>query len=95
MARLLRRKELGPAFNIWFSATHLQRMYTPGNPWYCGFPAPTKLGTRFIAWWDYEIEAWLASRPKKELSPLPVAEHLESPLGRPLKASDAMTDFSK
>jgi predicted DNA-binding transcriptional regulator AlpA len=70
MRKLIRYKELGPLYGIWYCRTHLRRMYTPGNKWYCGFPAPTSPTVGRVGWWSDLIEAWLASRPNRELSPL-------------------------
>jgi len=33
------------------------------------FPAPVQLGSNSIGWWEDEIEAWLASRPRVAYSP--------------------------
>jgi prophage regulatory protein len=33
------------------------------------FPAPVQLGPNSIGWWEDEIEAWLAERPRVSYAP--------------------------
>jgi len=29
------------------------------------FPAPIEIGTRSVGWFEHEVDAWLASRPRR------------------------------
>jgi predicted DNA-binding transcriptional regulator AlpA len=70
MRRLVRFKELGSIYGIWYCRTHLRRISDPRSKWYQGFPRPVSPTPGRIGWWSDQLEGWLASRPERELSPL-------------------------
>ena len=55
--RLIRLKEVLTMVNI--SRSTLYRLIRSG-----AFPEPVRLGERVVAWWESEVRAWMASRPK-------------------------------
>jgi prophage regulatory protein len=61
--KLLDFKSLGPVKGIGYSRDHLRRKVKAGE-----FPAPVALSDRRIAWRESEVDAWLASRPRRDSS---------------------------
>lgn len=53
------RRRLRPGLNALAFSNWLQRAMT-----HWGFPKPTRLGARSVAWCELEVAAWLAERPK-------------------------------
>jgi predicted DNA-binding transcriptional regulator AlpA len=45
---------------IHYHTNHLRRMWQDGR-----FPQPFKLSPRKLAWWEHEVDAWLASKSKE------------------------------
>jgi prophage regulatory protein len=48
-----------------FCRTKIYQLIKDGD-----FPAPIKLGTRSSGWLESEVDAWVRSRPRKNLGPL-------------------------
>ena len=57
MERILRAREVLEV--VGFSRATLWRRVKAGE-----FPAPIRLGSRAVGWYQREIDEWLASRPR-------------------------------
>ena len=63
LPRIMRKAEVLAA--VGFSYSTLKRKVRAGE-----FPAPVKLGPRSIGWFAEEVEEWLTSRPRSDMSVL-------------------------
>ena len=59
--RILRKAEV--LARIGFSYSTLKRKVRAGE-----FPAPVKLGPRSVGWFESEVDEWLTSRPRSDMS---------------------------
>ena len=59
--KLIPFKDLGPLKGINYSPDHLRRKWKAGE-----FPRPVAISDRRIAWWEDEVDGWLAARPRRE-----------------------------
>ena len=57
--RLVSKKELKSVYGIPYSFAHIARLEAAGQ-----FPSRVRLGARRVAWFEDEIEEWIASRPR-------------------------------
>ena len=57
--KLVTKKELKSVFGVPYSFAHIARLEIAGQ-----FPKRVRLGACRVAWYCWEIEAWIASRPR-------------------------------
>ena len=59
--RIMRKSEVLDVIGLSYS--HLKRLVKSGE-----FPAPVKLGVRAVGWLSEEVDEWLTSRPRSDMS---------------------------
>lgn len=70
--RIMRKPELKDKTGL--SNGTLHNKQNPQSPYYDpDFPQPVRLGANAVGWYEDEIDAWLASRPRVRISDSEVA----------------------